>query len=186
MNQAITDEEAIARVRGGDIASYEILATRHHRRLHTVARQFLDSEADVEDAVQGAHLAALTHLHQYAGRSSFLGWMSTITKNEAFLQRRRGRRVVALAEEQLDSLASPLRDPEEQAIDRESDGLLSGALARLPSNYQTVFRLREIEKVSTVEAGKRLGLSGACVKSRLHRARMLVRGSLADKLGRVQ
>ena len=70
LNEAITDDEAIARIRSGDIASYEILATRHQRRLHAVARQFLDSEADVEDAVQGAHLLALTHLHQYAGRSS--------------------------------------------------------------------------------------------------------------------
>jgi RNA polymerase sigma-70 factor, ECF subfamily len=186
MNEAITDEEAIARIRGGDIASYEILASRHQRRLHTLARQFLDSEADVEDAVQGAHLAALTHFHQYAGRSSFLGWMSAITRNEAFLRRRRARRVVAIAEEHLDSLPSPLRDPERQAIDRDPDCLLSCALASLPSAYQTVFRLREIEHVSTVEAGKRLGLTGACVKSRLHRARMLVRGSLADKLRRVQ
>ena len=111
--------------------------------------------------------------------------MSAITRNEALVQRRRSKRVVLAGEEQLDALPSSQRDPEKQAIDRDSEYLLRGALASLPSTYRTVFQLREMERVSTVEAGKRLGLTGACVKSRLHRARTLVRGSLVEKQKRV-
>jgi RNA polymerase sigma-70 factor, ECF subfamily len=184
MNHAISDEEAIARIRGGDIASYEILATRHHRALYKVARRFLDSEADAEDAVQGAHLLALTHFGQYAGRCSFVGWMSAITRNEAFTQMRRRQSVVATDEEALDSMPSKLRGPEEQVLDRDFDDMLSGALASLPSAYRSVFRLREVERVSTAEAGQQLGLTGACVKTRLRRARILLRKALADRLGR--
>jgi RNA polymerase sigma-70 factor (ECF subfamily) len=175
MNATITDEEAIGRVRRGETASYEVLATRYHRRLYRLAQKFLRSEADAEDAVQGAHLLALRHIDQYEGRSSYLTWISTITVNEAFTQMRRRKGVVEAGEEQIDSIRSPMRDPEEQAIDRDFDGILVAALDRLPRAYGEVFRLRELETLSTAETGERLGLTEACVKTRLVRAKGLLR-----------
>jgi RNA polymerase sigma-70 factor (ECF subfamily) len=175
MNAAITDEEAIGRVMRGETSSYEVLATRYHRRLHRLAQKFLRSEADAEDAVQGAHLLALRHIGQYAGRSSYLAWMSSITVNEALGQMRQRKGVVETGEEQVRLLRSPMRDPEQQAIDRQFDGILAAALERLPPAYGEVFRLREMETLSTAETGERLGLTEACVKTRLVRARGLLR-----------
>ena len=175
MNAAITDEEAIGRVMRGETSSYEVLATRYHRRLHRLAQKFLRSAADAEDAVQGAHLLALRHIDQYAGRSSYFTWMSSITVNEALGQMRQRKGVVEAGEEQVRSLRSPMRDPEQQAIDRQFDGILAAALERLPPAYGEVFRLREMETLSTAETGERLGLTEACVKTRLVRARGLLR-----------
>jgi RNA polymerase sigma-70 factor (ECF subfamily) len=182
MDTAITDEEAIGRVRRGETSSYGVLATRYHRRLHRLAQKFLRSEADAEDAVQGAHLLALRHIDQYAGRSSYLTWMSTITVNEALSQMRRRKGVVETGDEQMGSIRSPVRDPEQQAIDRDYDGILTAALERLPPAYGEVFRLREMETLSTAETGERLGLTEACVKTRLVRARDLLRRRITRTL----
>jgi RNA polymerase sigma-70 factor (ECF subfamily) len=183
MELAITDEEAIGRVRRGETSSYEILATRYHRRLHRLAQKFLRSEADAEDAVQGAHLLALRNIDQYEGRSSYLTWMSSITINEALSQMRRKKADVELDEEQIDSISSPVRDPEQQAIDRDFDGILTVAMESLPPTYSEVFRLREMETLSTAETGERLGLSEGCVKTRLVRAKGLLRRRLTQTLG---
>jgi RNA polymerase sigma-70 factor (ECF subfamily) len=148
MNAAITDEEAIGRVMRGETSSYEVLATRYHQRLHRLAQKFLHSEADADDAVQGAHLLALRHIDQYAGRSSYLTWMSSITVNVALGQMRQRKGVVEAGEEQVRSLRSPMRDPEQQAIDRQMDGILAAALERLPPAYGKVFRLREMETLT--------------------------------------
>jgi RNA polymerase sigma-70 factor (ECF subfamily) len=182
MNAAITDEEAIGRVRRGETSSYEVLATRYHRRLYRLAQKFLRSEADAEDAVQGAHLLALRNIDQYAGRSSYLTWMSSITINEALSQMRRRKGDVELGQEQIGSLRSPMRNPEQQAIDRDFDGILTVALEGLPPAYSEVFRLREMETLSTAETGERLGLTEGCVKTRLVRAKGLLRRRLTQTL----
>lgn len=178
MKAAITDEEAIGRVRMGETSSYEILAVRYHRRLHRLAQKFLRSDADAEDAVQGAHLLALRNIDQYAGRSSYLTWMSSITINEALGQMRRKKGDVELDEQQIDSIRSPMPDPEQQAIDQDFDGILTVALDSLPRAYSEVLRLREMETLSTAETGERLGLTEGCVKTRLVRARGLLRRRL--------
>jgi RNA polymerase sigma-70 factor, ECF subfamily len=183
MNAAITDEEAIGRVRRGETSSYEVLATRYHRRLHRLALRVLRSDADAEDAVQGAHLRALIHIDQYAGRSSYLTWMSSITINEALSQMRRKKGLVEAGEEQIGSIRSPVPDPEQQAIDQDFDGILTIALEGLPPAYSEVFRLREMETLSTAETGERLGLTEGCVKTRLVRARGLLRRRLTRTLG---
>jgi RNA polymerase sigma-70 factor (ECF subfamily) len=182
MNAAITDEEAIGRVRRGETSSYEVLATRYHRRLYRLAQKFLRNEADAEDAVQGAHLLALRHIDQYAGRSSYLTWMSSITVNEALGQMRQKKGVVEAGEDWIGSIRSPMRNPEQQAIDRQFDGILAAAMERLPPAYGEVFRLREMETLSTAETGERLGLTEACVKARLVRARGLLRRRISRTL----
>jgi len=183
MNDLISDQEAVGRARAGDLASYEVLASRYQQRLQRVALRFLRNEADAEDAVQRAHLLALKHLDQYAGRSSFFGWMSSITANEALTQLRRSRGGAMAGDGAFEHMASPERDPEQQAIDQDINVIVSSALESLPDAYRTVFRLREMESLSTAETGEHLGLTEACVKTRLLRARTLLRKRLSQKLG---
>ena len=183
MNDLISDQEAVGRARAGDLASYEVLASRYQQRLQRVALRFLRNEADAEDAVQRAHLLALKHLDQYAGRSSFFGWMSSITANEALTHLRRNRGGAMAGDGAFEHMASPERDPEQQAIDQDINVIVSSALESLPDAYRTVFRLREMESLSTAETGEHLGLTEACVKTRLLRARTLLRKRLSQKLG---
>lgn len=181
MLQTISDEEVICRIRNGDTRSYEVLATRYHRTLHRVARRLLSSEADAEDAVQGAHLHALTRIDQYAG-AGYFRWMYSIVVNEALTQMRKRRRFVDIGEFHAERLSSRLRSPEEQAIEQNAEDVLEQAVQMLPVPYQPVFRFREIEDLTTAETGKRLGLSEACVKSRLFRAKKMVRNRLRETL----
>jgi RNA polymerase sigma-70 factor (ECF subfamily) len=178
MVQPISDDEAIRRVRGGDTRSYEILASRYFRPLHRIAWRFLRNNADAEDAVQRAHLLALTHIDQYAGRSGYLSWMYSIVVNEARTQMRKAWRLVNGEDAYMERLSSSMRNPEQQAFDRDFEHLLERAVETLPSAFQPVFRLREMEELSTAETGQRLGLTDACVKSRLFRARSLLRKRL--------
>ena len=182
MVHQISDDEVVWRVRSGDTESYEVLATRYHAQLCRVARRMLRSEADAEDAVQGAHLQALTHLHQYSGGSNFFRWMYSIVVNEARMQMRRGWRTAKTGDAYKASLASRVRGPEQQAIDRDVEDILERALESLPDDYKPVFRGREMEELSTAETGERLGLTDACVKTRLFRARKLMRTKLKEIL----
>ncbi len=182
MNCLIADQEAIGLIREGDFESYEVLVSRYQQRLHRVARRVVRNDADAEDVVQGAHLLALKHLDQYAGRSGFFSWMSSITTNQALTQIRRNRGILTAGDGHFEHMVSPGRNPEEQAIDRNISGILSKALESLPGAYRSVFQLRAMESLSTAETGERLGLTEACVKTRLLRARALLRRRLSKKL----
>ena len=179
MYEGLSDEEAVGRAKDGDSTSYGILAARYQKRLQRVAQRVLRNEADAEDAVQDAHLLALKHLGAFAGRSTFYCWMTSITINEALTQIRRRKGVVAAGDDHLDVTPSPTRNPEQQAIDSNFGDVLSAAVGRLPEPYRAVFQLRELEHLSTTETGERLGLTPACVKTRLLRAKALMRKSLS-------
>jgi len=182
MIPAIRDDEAIRRIRSGDTGSYEVLAARYHRPLHRVAFRLLRNGADAEDAVQGAHLLALTHIDQYEGRSKYLSWMISILLNQARAQMRKGSRLVNIGDSYLECLPSSARSPEQQAVDQDLEHILERAVETLPSAYQPAFRLREIEDLTTAETGRRLGLTNECVKSRLFRARNRLRKRLRQAL----
>jgi RNA polymerase sigma-70 factor (ECF subfamily) len=181
MLPAISDDEVICRVRNGDLRSYELLATRYRWPLHRVACRLLRSDPDAEDAVQGAHLLALTHIDQYRG-AGYFPWMCSIVVNEALTQMRKRRRFVEIDDIKAERLLSRVRSPEQEAIEQNAENILEQAVQALPAAYQPVFRFREMQELTTAETGKRLGLSGACVKSRLFRAKKLLRKRLQHAL----
>ena len=181
MQERISDEEAVNRVKEGDPDSYAILVNRHQARLQRLARRLLRNDADAEDAVQNAHLLALQHLDQFAGRASFVSWMSSITVNEALTQMRRRKNCLVSCDDFVEILRSPDRSPEQNAVAREAGHVLGAALNRLPETYRMVFYLREVRDLSTNETGARLGLSTACVKTRLLRARIMMRKNLSGR-----
>ena len=181
MSTTVSDEEAVERARSGDRESYGLLAMRHQRRLERVALGLLRDPADAEDAVQGAHLLALQHFDQYEGRSPYVHWMTTITLNEARTGYRRNR-IGASSEELQDRFAAPAPNPEQAAIGKDLRRIVGRALDRIPPEYSTVFRMREMAELSTAETGRCLGLTEACVKSRLHRARALLRRLVGGEL----
>jgi RNA polymerase sigma-70 factor, ECF subfamily len=186
----LPDEEIVKRIRAGDRGLFEILMRRHNQRLYRAARAVLKDEREVEDVMQQAYINAFTHLPQFQERSRFSTWMTRITLNEAFGRRRKMRRsdILTAADEDsaravVDTARSPLPDPERQAYGQELSRVLEAAIDTLPETYRTVFMLRDIEGLSTGETCDGLGLGEEVVKTRLHRARAMIRDAVTARVG---
>ena len=193
---ALPDEEIVRRVRAGDSAVFEILMRRHNQRVYRVVRAVVKDEADVEDVMQQAYINAFTHLHQFEDRSQFSTWLIRIALHEAFGRRRKMQRAETTTPrirsgveddrgEFMDTLTSSEADPERQAYAQELHRALEAAVDTLPETYRTVFMLRDIEGLSTSETGQGLGLGDEAVKTRLHRARVMIRRAVTVRIGEV-
>jgi RNA polymerase sigma-70 factor (ECF subfamily) len=185
----MSDDQVIQRILRGETGLYADLILRYHQRLQSTIYPILHDDAEVEDAIQEGHVQALAHLAQFAGRSSFLTWMTRIMIHEALAILRRRRRLCPFDElagpetgRQVLLLTARGRNPEQQAIDAELRLALAQALRMLPDPYRAVFTLREIEEISTADAAGMLGISEECVRIRLHRARALLRRRLAKRV----
>ena len=178
----MTDAEIVDRVRAGETSLFEILMRRHNQRVYRVARAVIKDEADAEDVMQQAYINPFTHLNQFQDRAQFSTWLTRITVHEA-LARRRKRKPEEMPEDVMETLASTQPDPERQAYAAELRGVLETAVDSLPDTYRVVFMLRDIEGLSTSETAAGLELGEEAVKTRLHRARALVRRAIADRLG---
>jgi RNA polymerase sigma-70 factor, ECF subfamily len=185
----LSDEEVLAYVRAGDNSHYGLLISRYHTRLYCMALRILKNEADAEDALQEAYIMGLTHLDQFAGRSSYFTWMARITMNAALTRlrsRRRWQRLEAAVEAQVggetDRLHAAVATPEQLATHEEADSVLEHSVRMLPESYRAVFEMREIQEFSTADVARSLGVTEECVKTRLHRARELLQRKLGRRL----
>src|SRR5262245_45467623 len=164
---------------------------RHNQRVYRTVRAVLRDHGDPEEVMQQAYVNAYTHLHQFEERAQFSTWLTRIALNEAFAERRRlGRPLVPVEPTQQDEaggIVETLRtneaDPEQQAYSRELGTLLEEAVDTLPETYRLVFMLRDVEGMSTKEAGESLELGEEAVKTRLHRARALIRRQITERMG---
>jgi len=185
----LSDEEVVARVRAGDTALFEVLMRRYNQRLYRVARSVLGNDSEAEDVMQETYVRAYAHLDQFAGRSAFSTWLTKIAVYEALARARRSSRLdsVGTVSETDDqgavAVASEDRDPERQMFDHEVKSLLEAAIDGLPRDYRSVFAFREIEGMDTAETAECLGVSEEVVKTRLHRARALIRRDLYRRAG---
>jgi RNA polymerase sigma-70 factor (ECF subfamily) len=186
----LTDAEIVMRVRAGDHALFEILMRRHNQRVYRAARSVMKDEHEVEDVMRQAYVNAFTHLHQFEERSQFSTWLTRIALNEAFGRRRKLQSEsarVSYGEENrgelMETVTSPQADPERQAYAGELHRVLEEAVDALPEAYRAVFMLRDIEGLSTSETGEGLGLGEEAVKTRLHRARAMIRRSVSSRIG---
>ena len=187
--QSLSDEEVIARVRAGETALYEVLMRRYNQRLFRAIRSVIASDADAEDVLQEAWVRAFEHLDQFAGEAAFSTWVTKIALYEAFGRLRKGKRFTALENDDGEIMAEAQRgmtnadDPEKQAIRAELGQALQSAVDRLPEAYRSVFVLREVERLSTLETAQCLSLSEEAVKTRLHRSRAMLRRDLETWMG---
>ena len=177
----MSDAEVVQRVRDGDRASFEILMRRHNQRIYRAARAILKNESEVEDAMQQAYINAFTHLNQFEERARFSTWLTRIAVNEAIARRQRMR--TTESEEMVEQTVTRQPTPEHLAYAGELQRVLEDAVDGLPEAYRSVFMLRDIEGLSTNETAEALDLGDEAVKTRLHRARALVRRAVTSRLG---
>lgn len=177
---ALTDGDVIARVRAGERGLFELLMRRHNQRLYRTARAIVQDEVEVEDVLQQSYLNAFLHLDQFEARSRLSTWLTRIVINEASARRRRSIRTGSIrnrggSQRDLSALAATQPSPEHQAYAGELQRLLERAVDSLPEGYRLVFVLRDVEGLSTTETASSLGLGDDVVKTRLHRARAMLR-----------
>jgi RNA polymerase sigma-70 factor (ECF subfamily) len=179
--RSLPDEEIVRRVRGGELALYELLMRRHNRTVYRAIRSLLHDEAEVEDAMQQAYVSAYAKLDAFRGDARFSTWLVAVALNEARGRLRR-RTLHAVHDDALEPSAPPT--PESEAAMREFVGAVERAVERLPDAYRTVFVLREVEGLDTAATAAALEVSEEVVKTRLHRARAMLRDLLAQDLDR--
>jgi RNA polymerase sigma-70 factor (ECF subfamily) len=187
-SQALSDEEVVRRVRDGETALFEIIMRRYNQRLYRVARAILKDEGEAEDVMQQAYVNAYVHLDQFAEKAAFSTWLTKIAVYDALARsRRRGtaalHAVFESGEDTMTHIQTTEPDPEHQAFATELRRLLESAVDGLPEHHRIVFTLREIEGLSTAETAECLEISEENVKTRLHRARAMLRDDLFARTG---
>lgn len=193
MKEAMSDEEVVARIRQGEPALFEVIMRRHNSRLYRVVRGVLGQDADVEDVMQQAYLSAYLHLDQFAGQALFATWLTRIAVHEALRRARRSARIAGTidvpgrlagdAEDPMERISSADPSPEHQAFSREMADLVDVAMDTLPDGFRSVFVMRDLEGLSTRETAECLDIAEDTVKTRLLRARRLLRRHLAARIG---
>lgn len=187
-SQALSDVEVVRRVRDGETVLFEIIMRRYNQRLYRVARAILKDDSEAEDVMQQAYVNAYVHLDQFAEQAAFSTWLTKIAVYEALARsRRRGpnalHAVFDAGEDTMTHIQTTAPDPEHQAFAAELRHLLESAVDGLPDHHRIVFTLREIEGLSTAETAECLGISEENVKTRLHRARTMLRDDLFARTG---
>lgn len=194
MTDPAADMKLAQRALAGDGQAFLAIMQAHNQRLYRIARGVVRNDGEAEDVVQEAYVLAYAHLDGFRGGSSLGTWLSRIVINEALGRLRRGRRKA----EVLGSIGNGqdatiiqfpvpagVDDPERTMAQRQILYLVERATDNLPDIYRTVFVARVIEGLSMEETADLLGLRPETVKTRLHRARHLVRKQLHEQIGPV-
>ncbi|KQU87784.1 RNA polymerase subunit sigma [Mesorhizobium sp. Root102] len=183
------DLELAQRALAPDGAAFRAIIKTHNQRLYRIARGVVRNDSEAEDIVQEAYVRAFAHLESFRGDASLGTWLSRIVINEALGRLRKRRRTVAMPENpQAEIIQFPLNpsdDPERTMAQREILALVERATDSLPDIYRMVFVARVIEGLSIEETSELLGVRPETVKTRLHRARTLLRKALDDQIGPV-
>ncbi|MGI8902270.1 MAG: RNA polymerase sigma factor [Solirubrobacteraceae bacterium] len=156
--------------RVGDVDAFALLVRRHGASAYRVAFRMLGSDADAQDAVQDAFVAAWRSLGRFRGESSVSTWLYRIVTNRCLNVIAARRPTTAVDVE----LASPLRQPAELVESRERFAAVVAEVSALPADQRAALVLRDFEGLSYEEIGQVLGVSVAAVKGRIHRARLSV------------
>lgn len=169
------------------------ISQRYNQRLFRIARSILRDDAEAEDAVQESYVRALVGLGDLRDATRAGAWLARITVNECLQRLRRRRESVPLTEVS-ETLAddaggaglcwSPTtdRNPEDAAMHQEARALIEQAIDKLPVHFRMVFVACEVEQMPVAEAAAALGLHPATAKTRLFRARRLLRRTLSEEL----
>lgn len=186
----LSEAELVRRARSGEREAFGAIMQRANQRLFRIARGVMRDDNEAEDVVQEAYVRAFSKMSEFRGEASVFTWLTSIVLNEANTRLRKRRNVVGL--EAIEAAQSrgahiimfPNADatPEQDAARTQIRSLLEAAIDDLPESFRLVFIMREVEECSVAETAQLLGVKEETVKTRLFRARRLLREALNDKL----
>jgi RNA polymerase sigma-70 factor (ECF subfamily) len=189
---ALSEPELVALAQAGRREAFGEIVQRCNQRLFRVARSIVRDDAEAEDVLQEAYVRAFSAFAGFRAEAGVLTWLTRITLNEARGRLRRRKAMVgveaieAAQAEEATVVSFPGGPaggtPESDAARGEARRLLEHAIDDLPEPFRLVFTLREIEECTIEQTALHLGLKPETVKTRLHRARRMLRAALHDRL----
>ena len=186
------EDDLIRRARARDEAAIRAILQANNRRLFWIARGILRNDSEAEDVVQDTYVRALTHLGEFRGQSSLSTWLVRIAMNEAMGRLRGARPALPLDEQREDKSGAEViefratsSDTEKSVAQRQIQAVVEQAIDDLSEPFRLVFIARVIEEMSIDETADLLGLKPETVKTRLHRARGMLRENVEKEIGPV-
>src|SRR5262244_2789717 len=189
------DAELVERLKAGDEEALELIFNRYSAKLYNVTQKILGEAADVEEVIQDVFWTAFRKAKSFRGNSQFSTWLYRLTINAALGKIRRSKKSKEVGYEEYlpkfqkdgHHLVRPVVDwsdtLDEKYAEQELQRLLKDALDQLKPLDKSVVVLSDMEGMSDKEIAIMLGLTVSAVKTRLHRARLFLRGKLAVQLG---
>jgi RNA polymerase sigma-70 factor (ECF subfamily) len=186
----LSDSALAERIAGGDQLAFEAVMRKYNGKLFRIARSILRDDSDAEDVLQDAYLDAYRHIGDFRGGSELSTWLTRIVINQALMRVRKERRRSSIVPFR-SALVHETDGPEVQVPDQQSESpsasvlraetrrMLERRIDELPVAFRTVFIMREVEEMSVEETARCLSITPATVRTRLFRARALLRESLA-------
>lgn len=185
VQESVSDQELVVRVKAGDRSAYKILVERYQTRAFGLVFQIIRNREDSEDVVQEAFVKAYLSIDSFEGNSSFFTWFYRIAVNMAIdLKRKQKRSIQAVSsineeagqgdaiERQVDyARINAPETPIEAVLRTEQRAVFQRALQELSSEHRAVISMRELEELRYDEIADVLGVSQGTVMSRLHYAR---------------
>jgi RNA polymerase sigma-70 factor (ECF subfamily) len=180
------DEELVKLAQGGDNRAFDELVRRYRDKVYRLSFKILRHEDDAAEALQDAFLSAYRGLKNFKAESTFSTWLYRIATNASLMKYRKRRdNHVSLEQSQssnedAETLQVPdwSTQPVKDLLDGELHEVMEESKKTLPEDLRTVFVLRDEEGLSNAEVAEILEITIAAVKSRLHRARILLRDRL--------
>jgi RNA polymerase sigma-70 factor (ECF subfamily) len=163
----------------GNLAAFELIYQRYHRRTYSLTLRMTNSQTEAEDLTQEVFIQLFRKIGSFRGDSAFSTWLHRLTVNQVLMHFR--RRSVKnektsddgeMPEQTVHGTSNPNKMP---VIDRIA---LKKAIGELPNGYRNVFVLHDIEGFEHEEVARLLGISIGTSKSQLHKARLKLRGLL--------
>jgi RNA polymerase sigma-70 factor (ECF subfamily) len=192
---AADEAELVERARRSEHAAIRLIIKQQNRRLYRIARSIVRDDSDAEDVLQEAYVRAFGNLDAFRGEARIGTWLARIVINEALACLRRRRRSVdidrldenAVLEAQIIAFpnASHELDPETTMAQREIRALFEHAIDELPKAFRAVLVARLVEGMSVEETAELFGILPQTVKTRLHRARALLKRKMEQHIGPV-
>ena len=194
LQQNVEERELIERVRRKDPKAIRLLIKQQNQRLYRIARSIVRDDSDAEDVLQEAYVRAFSGLVGFKGEARIGTWLARIVINEALgWLRRRSTTETSLSSTDvgLDAQIIPfpganrIADPETTMAQSETHILLERAIDGLPEGFREVFVARLVEGMSVEETAELFGIPPQTVKTRLFRARALLRTEIERQIGTV-
>jgi RNA polymerase sigma-70 factor, ECF subfamily len=179
---AATDFQLAQRAAGGDMAAFEEIYQRHHRRVYSICLRMLQNAFEAEDLTQDVFIQLYRKIGSFRGDSAFTTWLHRMTVNQVLMHfRKRTVKFEKTTEEGetpvqiVPGTESPFKMP---IVDKIA---LENAIDQLPAGYKNVFILHDVEGFEHEEVAKILGCSVGTSKSQLHKARLKLQKLLKKK-----
>jgi RNA polymerase sigma-70 factor (ECF subfamily) len=187
------DREMVGRCLRGSREAFDILVEKYHRKIYNLAYRFVGDPEEANDLAQEIFLAAYQNLKKFRGDAKFSTWLFQIAtnrgKNRFKYLKRRGffaHRGAANSDDEKDLLQREIPDhapgPEAQLAGKQVQQIVQNAINELEPDHKEIVILRDIEGFSYDEIARILNLPEGTTKSRLHRARMVVKEKLKKVL----